>query len=108
MTTVPEPDLALHELHRPRNLHRVLDRLSRRTLAHMSLQRPIDLFLIRALGQPNRVVHVDLREQNDSVHDLVRPLSRAADVTVRNCNPAHLQGQAGMLLEQAMYGRSPS
>ena len=95
LPTTPSPGtrfaLALDEVHRPSNLHRVLDRLSRWTLAHMSLQRPRHLVLGGLCRQSNRVVHMDLRQQNDPIHDLVRALSLTADVTIRNCNPAHLQ-----------------
>jgi hypothetical protein len=95
LPTTPSPGtrfaLALDELHRPSNLHRVLDRLSRRTLCHMSLQRPRYLVLRGPCRQTDRVVHIDLRQQNDPVHYLVRAFSRTTDITVRNCNPAHLQ-----------------
>ena len=48
-------------------------------------------FLIRVLWEADRVVHVDPGEHDDPIDDLVRALGGAAEVTVRYCDPAHLQ-----------------
>ena len=83
--------LGRHDIRRPRNLHRILDALRRRTLAHVRLQSTIHLVPRGVCGQTQRVVHMDFREQDDPVHDFVGAFRYAADGVVRYLNPAHLQ-----------------
>ena len=83
--------LGRHDIRRPRNLHRILDALRRRTLAHVRLQSTIHLVPRCICGQTQRVVHMDLRQQDDAVYDLIRALRCTADGVVRYLNPAHLQ-----------------
>ena len=87
----PRLGLSLDEVRGPRNLYRVLDALSSRTLAHVSLQSPRDLALKGICGQTQRVVHMDFREQDDPVHDFVGAFRCTADGVVRYLNPTHLQ-----------------
>lgn len=83
--------LALDHLSRPIDGHRILDRLGGRALAHVRCERSIHRLTIGPFRKPDRVVHVDLRQKNDPIHDLVRAFGLTADVTVRYCNPAHFQ-----------------